>query len=373
MDKRYQVFISSTFVDLQNEREAIYRDLMRLGCIPVGMELFPAANEDQFSYIKKIIDQSDIYILIIGGRYGSLAEDGMSFTEKEYHYAVSKGLEILVFPHRSPQSLPRFKTEENRKSRKKLEAFRDLVSSNRLADFWDNSNELTLKILISVVETTKNITQPGWLRGDKAKQNIPSRETSKAIELSGLEVKKNDDLIFQVSVKRINSSIIYFDSILAGSSLSLDASRLESAYFSYTFLFAFFGKVSPKSALLLEDIGKNTLEERTVISLVLEVGILLQYPDDTFRGNQNMTRYEFATLFARIFSLLRKRDERITFPPPITRHDVPDGHWGEIAIGFVGSLISSESEYRGSHMITRGEMATAFRNLLFHVARLLNQ
>ena len=69
--KRYQVFISSTFVDLKAERLAVLNQLLSINCIPVGMELFPAADEEQFAYIKKLIDESDYYVVIIAGRYAS--------------------------------------------------------------------------------------------------------------------------------------------------------------------------------------------------------------------------------------------------------------------------------------------------------------
>ena len=47
MDKRYQVFICSTFKDLQEERHEVMQVLLGLDCIPSGMELFLATNETQ--------------------------------------------------------------------------------------------------------------------------------------------------------------------------------------------------------------------------------------------------------------------------------------------------------------------------------------
>jgi hypothetical protein len=91
MVKKYQVFISSTFRDLIDERQDTIRSVLDLGHIPSGMEIFPAADVQQFEYIKKIIDECDYYILIIGARYGSVDTDGVSFTEKEYAYAVERG------------------------------------------------------------------------------------------------------------------------------------------------------------------------------------------------------------------------------------------------------------------------------------------
>ena len=90
MDKRYQVFISSTYSDLKEERSKVMQTIMSLDCIPAGMELFPANDTDQFDFIKKIIDDCDYYILIVGGRYGTISDDGISYTEKEFDYAIDK-------------------------------------------------------------------------------------------------------------------------------------------------------------------------------------------------------------------------------------------------------------------------------------------
>ena len=80
MDKRYQVFVSSTYKDLIDERQEVMQALLETDCIPVGMELFPASSDSQWEYIKHIIDECDYYILIIAGRYGSEDADGMSNT-----------------------------------------------------------------------------------------------------------------------------------------------------------------------------------------------------------------------------------------------------------------------------------------------------
>lgn len=53
MDKRYQVFISSTYTDLKDERQNVTQALMEMDCIPAGMELFPAVDEEQWEFIKK--------------------------------------------------------------------------------------------------------------------------------------------------------------------------------------------------------------------------------------------------------------------------------------------------------------------------------
>jgi hypothetical protein len=59
IDARHQVFVSSTYLDLIEERRAVMQALLELDCIPSGMELFPAANASQWALIQSVIDQCD--------------------------------------------------------------------------------------------------------------------------------------------------------------------------------------------------------------------------------------------------------------------------------------------------------------------------
>jgi hypothetical protein len=131
MEKRYQIFLSSTYEDLPDERAEVMQALLELNCMPAGMELFPAANEDQWNWIKKVVDESDYYMVIIGGRYGTISErTGISYTEMEYRYAVEVGKPIIGFLHEDPKQIPLGKCETNPDIVKKLENFRALVEKN---------------------------------------------------------------------------------------------------------------------------------------------------------------------------------------------------------------------------------------------------
>lgn len=166
MDKRYQVFVSSTYSDLKEERGKVMQTIMALDCIPAGMELFPAIDEEQFEFIKKIIDDCDYYILIVGGRYGSISEDGISYTEKEYDYAVSKNIPVLAFLHNDIKNLTFEKSEANPEAREKLQSFRDKVSKGRLVQFWNNADELNGKVAVSLMKTIKIYPAVGWVRAN---------------------------------------------------------------------------------------------------------------------------------------------------------------------------------------------------------------
>jgi len=81
MERRYQVFVSSTFWDLKDERREVMQALLQSDCIPAGMELFPASDEESWELIRSVIDDCDYYIVIVAGRYGTIDETtGLSFT-----------------------------------------------------------------------------------------------------------------------------------------------------------------------------------------------------------------------------------------------------------------------------------------------------
>jgi hypothetical protein len=91
------VFVSSTFTDLQIARQKVLQAILEMKAFPSGMELFPSADEGQFEFIKREIDSSDYYLVVVAGRYGSVGTDGTSFTEKEYDYAKGKGKPVMGF------------------------------------------------------------------------------------------------------------------------------------------------------------------------------------------------------------------------------------------------------------------------------------
>ncbi|MEF2546156.1 DUF4062 domain-containing protein [Aurantimonas sp. E1-2-R+4] len=163
---RHQVFVSSTFTDLVGERAEVIQAIWELDCIPTGMEAFVASNESQWDVIKRVIDECDYYVLIIGGRYGSVTEDGVSYTEKEYRYAKKLGIPVLAFVHAKPEDIPAGKTEITEPSRGKLEAFRVEVMREYPVRSWSSASELGGLVSRSLVREIKINPRPGWIRND---------------------------------------------------------------------------------------------------------------------------------------------------------------------------------------------------------------
>lgn len=186
MEKKYQFFISSTYVDLVEERKEVIQALLELDCIPVGMELFPAANEDQWKLIKELIDTCDYYLLIVGGRYGSLNSDGISYTQMEYDYTVSKGIPVIAFTLADSDEIPVGKTDKDPEKSLKLKEFLDLVRL-KMCKNYQNPQDLGSVASRSIIKLIKKHPAIGWIRAN----NLTSAESSKEI----LDLRKQvDDL-----------------------------------------------------------------------------------------------------------------------------------------------------------------------------------
>ncbi|WP_026707133.1 DUF4062 domain-containing protein [Flavobacterium frigidarium] len=193
MNKRYQVFISSTYADLKDERAKVIQTIMELDCIPAGMEIFPAIDEEQFEFIKKVIDDCDYYILIIGGRYGSISAEGISYTEMEYDYAISKNIKVIAFIHSSPDEIPLGKSEKDSALRQKLQDFKDKVATNRLIKFWKNAEELPGLVALNLPKTIKTYPAVGWIRANA------TSNPEVYVELNEIR-KENQELKSQITI-----------------------------------------------------------------------------------------------------------------------------------------------------------------------------
>ena len=171
MNKKLQVFVSSTYTDLKEERQAAVEAILDAGHIPAGMELFKAGNESQLKTIYKWIDESDVYMLILGGRYGSIEEkSGKSYTQLEYEYALSKG--IPVFAVVLSDSFLTTKINQlglsdvtEQKAPDKYQIFKSLVMS-KIIRIVDDCKDIKIAIHTTLNEFMNDFDLVGWIRGD---------------------------------------------------------------------------------------------------------------------------------------------------------------------------------------------------------------
>jgi hypothetical protein len=167
-EKKYQIFISSTFSDLIEERQLALKAILDLDHIPAGMEAFPAIDMDQFEYIKKVIDECDYYLLIIGARYGSTDADGVSYTEREFDYARSIGKTVIALLHNDIENLPMKNFDTDPSLKIKLDEFREKVKTGRMVRFWNNRDQLIAAMMQAIMKAINTYPAVGWIRGDAA-------------------------------------------------------------------------------------------------------------------------------------------------------------------------------------------------------------
>ncbi|MGN9913595.1 DUF4062 domain-containing protein [Phytohabitans sp. LJ34] len=168
VERREQVFVSSTFKDLVEERAAVIQTLLEADCIPAGMEMFPASDSDKFDLIKRVIDLCDYYVVIIGGRYGSVdAEANLSYTEMEYDYAVEAGKPVMAFLHGDPGKLIGEKLDLESDLRNKLDAFRQ-KTERRMVKFWNELGDLKGQVALAMIQIRKSHPAEGWIRASEA-------------------------------------------------------------------------------------------------------------------------------------------------------------------------------------------------------------
>lgn len=172
MKKKLQVFISSTFTDMLEERQAVVEAILRAGHIPAGMELFAAGDESQLETIRRWIDDSDVFMLILGGRYGSIEPNsGKSYIELEYDYAISTGkplfAAVIADEYLDSKIKSQGKSVIETAQGAIFNEFRVKVTS-KICRFFKDHSELKLIVFESLSNHQRNEDLAGWVRGSDA-------------------------------------------------------------------------------------------------------------------------------------------------------------------------------------------------------------
>ena len=222
MEKKYQIFISSTYVDLIEERDVVTKAILEMGHIPVGMEMFSAGDEQQWQIIQRQIDVSDYYIVIMAHRYGSL-DGSVSYTEKEYDYAKEKSVPVLAFVIEDDAVWPQDRGEKEAKKQKKLREFKKKASSKYISR-WTSKDDLYGKVSIALTKQMTSRPMIGWIRANE----VAGPEVTQ--ELSRLS-RENSDLRNKLSeLEKIKDANFGFDNL----AVILSGLEFEVSYTIYS-------------------------------------------------------------------------------------------------------------------------------------------
>lgn len=206
-DRRLQVFVSSTYKDLEKERQAAVKAILETGHIPAGMELFAAGDQSQMDVIRTWIKQSDVFMLILGGRYGSIEPvSGKSYIQLEYEYALELGKPLFAVVI-SDDYLDRKIKESGRavierENPHKEKEFRNMVLS-RLVEMCNDSKDIELAVHKSLGELETRPELIGWRRADKIEE---ARASVTALESKINTLERERELCWPGRTSRVQES-----------------------------------------------------------------------------------------------------------------------------------------------------------------------
>lgn len=194
MAKKLQVFVSSTFADLRDERQAVVEAILKAGHIPAGMELFAAGDKSQLEIIKRWIQESDVFMLILGGRYGTIEpESKKSYIHVEYEYAAS----LENKPHFAAIMDEKYLDEKIKTYGKSviedtnpllLRAFKEQVKS-KICRFFKSAEELRSIVFESLLDIERNRQLVGWVRANELSGPAPLIEENKQLRASNSQLQ----------------------------------------------------------------------------------------------------------------------------------------------------------------------------------------
>lgn len=215
--KKFQIFVSSTYLDLIDERQAAVEAILKAGHIPAGMELFTASNQSQWSIVQKWIDESDVYMLILGGRYGSIEPiSGLSYTELEYNYALEKKKPLFAVVMKDSALEEKVKTcgrsVLESEHPQKLKDFKKKVLMY-MSSFFEDSKDIKLAFHESIIGIQQENELTGWVRGDKIlnPQQYLDRITALQYEK---EVINQENIKLKETIEISSSSLNDFEEII---------------------------------------------------------------------------------------------------------------------------------------------------------------
>lgn len=191
MNVKYQIFVSSTFEDLKTQREQVVKAILEMGHIPVGMEMFSAADEEQWKLISRQIAVSDYYVVILAHRYGS-TDAGLSFTEKEYDFAVFSGVPVLGYIIADDAAWPQDHVDTDYVARESLARFKEKVKK-RYVSFWSTTHELYGAVPIALMKQMNTNPRIGWIRGNEVIGPEATAELARLSQENSVFRKKLDE------------------------------------------------------------------------------------------------------------------------------------------------------------------------------------
>lgn len=162
LDRRYQVFLTTSGKDMQPEREIVIQTLISMGFFTWGMESRSALGR---AYSRRQIEDCDYVLLLLGSQYGMLSASGIGYMHLEYIYTVTKQKPMIVFMHDQPDARAEALQEHSPEMLQKFKDFRQqLLKEVDHVVMYHNLRDLELLVRNNMPKLIAQHPSIGWVR-----------------------------------------------------------------------------------------------------------------------------------------------------------------------------------------------------------------
>ena len=195
LDKRYQVFITTSGSEMQPERIILAQTLVGMGFFSWGLEQRTPLST---AFARRQIDDCDYVILLLGSKYGEQSVSGVGYMHLEYIYAVTKQKPIIVFMHDDPDARELCLHDDKAELREKFKEFRKLLQNEVDQVFtYRTMRDLEMAVRLNMTQMLERYPVSGWVR--------PQNTQVLHDEIDKLKAK-----LVQLKLKRVNVKSIHF-------------------------------------------------------------------------------------------------------------------------------------------------------------------
>lgn len=141
-----KVFVSSTFVDLYDYRQAVTERIRQVGALDICMEHMGAREDRPTVECMKLISDSDIFIGIYAHRYGFVPKGEIcSITELEYNAASARGIKRLIYI--VDDNVPWLRKNIDRgPNEEQLNQLKDRLRSDHVVKYFSSKDDLAASV-----------------------------------------------------------------------------------------------------------------------------------------------------------------------------------------------------------------------------------
>jgi len=162
LDKRYQVFISTSGAEMQSERIILSQTLVGMGFFSWGLEQRTPLNT---AFARRQIDDCDYVVILLGSQYGEQSVSGVGYMHLEYIYAVTKQKPIIVFMHEDPASRDPSLHDTKPELQEKFKEFRQLLQQEADQVFcYRTLRDLEMAVRLNMPQMLERYPVSGWVR-----------------------------------------------------------------------------------------------------------------------------------------------------------------------------------------------------------------